>query len=356
MRPVPLLGVRLAALLLKELKVLLKERRSRIVIALTPLVQLFIFSYAATFDLERIPYAVLDEERSERSRALTARLRASPTFEEIAQPFSLVEARRLLEERRVWVVVHFPQDFTRRGAPVQILLDGRNSNTALATLGYLKAVLSGATPLEVRFWFNRNLESRWFIVPGMVAIITLTSTLMIAALSIAREREEGTFDQLRMTPASPTMIIAGKAVSPFLVGMAQGAVLLLLARLWFGVPFRGSVPLFLLALALYLAAVVGVGLLISALCRTQQQAFVGTFLFASPTILLSGFATPIESMPEPLQKLTLINPMRFFLVIVRRLFLQGADLPLLWPQIWPLFGIALTSLTLAVILVRRRIY
>lgn len=348
----------LFALVVKEFLVLFKDRRSRMVVTLTPILQLFVFSYATTFDLEQIPYAYLDRERSQETRALIAHLRGSKPFLEVGEVASLEEARRLLEERKVLVVLHFPPDFERQRR-IQLLLDGRNTNTALGIFGYLQTMLSsgrGAPALQVRFWFNPNLESRWFIVPGMVALMTLVATVTIAALSIAREREEGTFDQLRVTPLTPAAIIAGKAFPPFLIGLLEGCVIAVLAVVWFRVPFQGD-PLLLLATgALYLLAVVGSGLMVSSLCRTQQQAFVGVFLLVVPTVLLSGFAAPIENMPPLIQKLTLLNPLRYFLVVVRRLFLQGAGLELLWPQILPLLLIAAFTLAVAIRFVGRRIY
>ena len=208
--------------------------------------------------------------------------------------------------------------------------------------------------LQTRAWYNENLKSRWFIVSGIVGLLTLVSALVVTALSVAREREQGTFDQLLVSPLPPASILIGKAVPGLLVGLAQGSLIMLLAVVWFDLPLRGSIVALYLGLLLFMLSAVGVGLMISAISLTQQQAVLGAFLFMVPAVILSGFATPIANMPMFVQWLTLADPLRYFLVIVRAVFLQGADMTLLWPQFWPMLLIALVSLVFAGWLFRHR--
>jgi ABC-2 type transport system permease protein len=210
--------------------------------------------------------------------------------------------------------------------------------------------------LEMRAWFNPNLDSRWFFIPGIIGMLTLVVTMLVTALTVAREREQGTFDQLLVTPLRPGEILIGKTVPGFVIGIVQATVILLVARLWFEVPFLGSLPAFYVGLALFLLSGVGAGLLISALSATQQQGLLGAFLFMVPAVILSGFATPIANMPEIVQTLTLVDPLRYFLVILRKVFLQGAGFDLLVDQLWPMAVIGAATLVLAGWLFRHRMY
>jgi ABC-2 type transport system permease protein len=249
---------------------------------------------------------------------------------------------------------------------VQILLDGRRSNASQIVSAYLGQIvdrfsLEGAgprrTPLPLvaaRNWFNPNLEFTWFTVPGLIAIIALLVGLIVTALSVARERELGTFDQLMVSPLRTHEVLIGKLLPPMIIGTVHVTLYILAARLIFQVPFRGSLPLLYLSAEIYLAAVVGIGLFISSMCATQQQAILGAFLFITPAILLSGFATPIENMPSWLQPITLINPLRYFLVIVRGVFLKALPASEIARNALPLLGIAAVTLTSAAWLFRRR--
>ncbi len=358
-------------LLVKEFLTLFKDKRSRFVVIAPPLVQLLVFGYAATFDIDRVPYAVYDEDRGRWSQAVLARLRGSPVFEEAAHLDHDAQIAPVLDRRQVLFVIHFGSRFSERlargrQAPVQVILDGRNSNTALIVLGYLRTVLADFTVEHlhivppgrpvIRAWFNENLQSRWFIVPGIVALLTLVVTMVTTALTVAREREQGTFDQLLVTPITPFEILVGKTIPPFVIGLAEGSLILAVAVYWFGVPFRGSLTLFYAGMGLYLLAAIGVGLMISSLSVTQQQGLMGAFLFVVPAVILSGFATPIENMPETVQRITYLNPMRYFLVIVRTTFLADPPFALLWPQFWPMAIIAAVTLAAAAWLFRHRLY
>ena len=210
--------------------------------------------------------------------------------------------------------------------------------------------------LVVRSWFNPNLLSRWFIIPGIVCLLTLVVTLLVTALSVAREREQGTFDQLMVTPISPWEILVGKALPGFIIGTLEATAIMLVAVFWFKIPFIGSLVTFYTGLFLFLLSAIGVGLMISSLSVTQQQGLLGAFLFMVPAIILSGFATPILNMPPIVQNLTLINPMRYFMIIVRGVFLEGTPLHLFIDQLWPLAVIGVVTLILAGWLFRSRMY
>ncbi len=265
---------------------------------------------------------------------------------------------------------NFTSDLERgRTAHVQLLLDGRDSNTAGLAIGYAQSIVTtfndaqiaahGARPpstvLLHRAWFNPNLDSRWFIVPGICGILTLLVSMLTTGLSVAREREMGTFDQLLVTPMHPTEILLGKALPGFLVGIAEGTFIVLVAIFWFHVPFMGSFTDLYIGFLCFLLATVGIGLMISSLAVTQQQGLLGVFLFMVPAIVLSGFATPIANMPRIVQYITLIDPLRYFLIILRGSFLEGAGLSLFWPQYWPLLLIGAVSMIVAGRLFRRRL-
>ncbi len=362
-------------LIVKEFLALLKDKRSRFVVIIPPLVQLMVFGYAATFDLYDIPYAVYNEDQGEMSRQLLARLRGSPVFTEVRQIGHDSEIAPVIDQREVLFVIHFGPRFSEHDArgetsPLQLVIDGRNSNTALISLGYLRTILADfniqwlqrrgeASPpafLETRAWFNEDLQSRWFIVPGIVALLTLVVTMVTTALTVAREREQGTFDQLLVTPISPFEILLGKSVPPFIIGIIEGSLIVAVSIYWFEVPFRGQWWILYAGMSLYLLAAIGVGLMISSLSVTQQQGLLGAFLFIVPAVILSGFATPIENMPELVQEITSLDPMRYFLIIVRSTFLADSPFSILWPQFWPMALIGIFNLALAGWLFRHRLY
>jgi ABC-2 type transport system permease protein len=367
--------IRLLALIRKEFLALLKDPRSRMVLIVPPMIQLLVFGYAATFDLKHVPYAVYNEDGGAASRDLVAAFDGAPAFRRVATLHAEGEIAPRVDRREVLVVLHlgprFSADLAAQGsAPLQVIVDGRNSNTALLALNDVRAIVErfneqwvaahgSASPparLVSRAWFNPNLESRWFFIPGLVGMLTLVVTMLVTALTVAREREQGTFDQLLVTPLRPAEILLGKALPGFIIGMIQGTVILLIATLWFKVPLLGSLPAFYSGLALFLLSGVGAGLLISSLAVTQQQGLLGAFLFMVPAVILSGFATPIANMPPLVQAITLIDPLRYFLVILRKVFLEGAGFDVLSGQLWPMALIAAVSLSLASWLFRHRMY
>lgn len=366
---------RILALVVKEFITLLKDKRARFVLIGPPLVQLIVFGYAATFDLRNVPFAVYNEDRGFASRELLAAFDGSPSFTRVAQITNEDEIARLIDSKRVLMVVragpHFSADLlSGRPAPLQIIVDGRNSNTAMLTINDARGIIDGfnrewaashggilpPSHIETRAWFNPNLESRWFFLPGIVGILTLLLTMLVTALSVAREREQGTFDQLLVTPLRPVEILIGKTMPGFLIGLAEASVITLAAVYWFKVPLLGSLLTLYTGIALFLLSGVGVGLMISSFAVTQQQGLLGAFIFMVPAITLSGFATPIRNMPELVQDITLINPMRYFLLVLRGVFLEGTPFHLLIHQFWPMALIGVTAFTIAGWLFRNRMY
>ncbi len=363
------------ALTKKEFLALLRDKRSRFVIIVPPLMQLLVFGFAATYDLNHVPIAVFNEDSGGQSRALIRRLEGSPNFKIMAHLNSDGEVAPTINHKKVLMVVHISQDFSAnllRGipAPLQAILDGRNSNTSMIAMNYLREIIlefnaawsqtqgrSGPrVTLSSRAWYNDNLQSRWFIIPGIVALLTLVVTLLVTALSVAREREAGTFDQLLVTPFTPLEILLGKGIPGVIIGMLEASVVVLLAITLFDIPFRGSIIALYLGVFLFVLAAVGVGLMISSISVTQQQAVLGAFLFLVPAVILSGFATPIANMPEFIQWLTYLDPLRYFLLIVRGVMLEGDGIGLLWNQFWPMSLIAVVSLAVAGWLFRHRMY
>ena len=301
---------RILALVHKEFLALFKDPKSRMTLIVPPMIQLLVFGYAATFDLKHIPYAIYNEDRSAVSRDMEAVFAGAPAFHRVAVLSAEGEIAPLVDARQVLVVVHIGPRFgaellSGRTAPLQVIVDGRNSNTAMAALGYVRDMvdrfnrdwitargLQGPpAALVTRAWFNPNLESRWFFIPGIVGMLTLVVTMLVTALTVAREREQGTLDQLLVTPMRPGEILLGKALPGFLIGIVQATVILLIATLWFHIPLLGSLPALYCGLALFLLSGVGAGLLISSLAVTQQQGLLGAFLFMVPAVILSGFAT-----------------------------------------------------------------
>lgn len=366
---------RIRALLQKEFLAVLKDRRARFVLIVPPMIQLVVFGYAASFDLKEVPYALYDEDGGAAARQLIAAFHGSPNFRQIAQISRAGEIQPLIDGRNALFVVHIGPQFSRdllsaRPARLQIIIDGRNSNTALIALNYARSIVSRfndewrekhglrgpPATLETRAWFNPNLQSRWFFIPGIAGVITLLVTMLTTALSVAREREQGTFDQLLVTPMRPVEILLGKALPGFIIGIAEATLIIIVATAWFQVPLVGSVLVLYAGLALFLLSAVGMGLLISSLAVTQQQGLLGAFLFMVPAVILSGFATPIANMPDAVQYLTLIDPLRYFLVILRKVFLEGVSFDVLVHQFWPMAAIGVTSLSAASWLFRHRMY
>ncbi len=358
--------LRILALTRKETLAVLKDRRARNSLILPPIVQSLIFGYAATYDLNHVPYAVLDQDGGSAARALIARLDGSGIFERIANLHRESDIRSIVDRRRALLVLQIGPNFDREldaGLPadVQLIADGRDSNTAGTATAYAGAVIDAfnadwrtshglpGPPVSVveRSWYNPNFETRWDMIPGMIGTLTLLQTLLLTAMSVAREREQGTFDQLLVTPFRPYEIMVGKALPCMLIGMIQATGVLLVAQLWFHIPFAGSFVTLYAGMLCFILASVGIGLLVSAFSYTMQQAMLFSFLMIMPFAMLSGLTTPLGNMPLPLQYFTLVNPLRYAVDIAQRVYLEGTGFLQLMPDIWPLAIMATVTLSAA---------
>jgi len=365
---------RILALTRKELLAILKDPRSRYSLLVPPVLQCLIYGYVATYDLTDIPYGALDQDRSAASQQLLARFDGSGVFHRIVNLNRAADVKKAIDERRVLLVIQIDQDFERRllsgrQADIQVIADGRNSNTAGTAIGYIGGIVESFNAswrsehgqrsipirLTTRAWYNPNLETRWHMIPALIGTLTFIQTLMLTGLSVAREREQGTFDQLLVTPFRPVEIMAGKAIPAMLVGIVQATMVLLVAQLWFQIPFAGSFITLYAGLTVFLLAAVGMGLMLSSVATTMQQAMLFSFLLIMPFALLSGLTTPVSSMPMLLQYVTLINPLRYAIDIAHRVYLEGVGLALLIPELWPLAVIAAITLSAASWMFRHRL-
>jgi ABC-2 type transport system permease protein len=363
---------RIRALIIKELLALLRDKKSRMVLIVPPLVQLFIFSFAATQEVKNQTLAILNLDRGQPAWTLEQDFTAAATFSKVIHLQRAEQIPAVINEQQAIAVLWIPQDFSRdlaRGQTPQVsfILDGRKTNAAQIVQGYgvriinsyrdkLAAITgqqSGVT-LVPRNWFNPNLDFRWFTVPSLVCILTTVIGLIVTGLSVAREREMGTFEQLLVSPLHPLEILAGKALPALLVAMAEGGLIVLIGVFLLQVPFNGSLPLLFASMGVFLLAIIGVGLFVSSLAMTQQQAVLGTFLFLVPATILSGFASPIENMPHWLQTISYANPMRYFMIIVRGIFLKDVPATVVWTQTWPMAIIACVTLSMATWLFKKR--
>ena len=367
---------RILALMLKEFTLILKDPKSRLIVVGPPLVQFFVFGYAATYDLNHVRYAVLDESRGTLSRQLLARVEGSGNFELTRNLLSEYEIDEVISLEKARIVLHIGREFDRKlesGIPdtIQVIADGRNPNVALVALGYFRDIVEqynraltarrglgndrgAGLQMVDRAWFNDNLQSRWFMVSALGGVISMVVVMLLTSLSVAREREFGTFDQLLVAPFTPGEILIGKSLPGMLFGLMNALILSAGAVWWFGVPFRGTVSALVLALVCFIVAMVGIGLLVSSLAMTMQQGLLGAFVILMPSVILSGLATPIENMPPWLQVIDSVNPVQYIIVALRNIFLQGADVDMIWPQIWPLLIIAGVALPSAAWLFRHR--
>jgi ABC-2 type transport system permease protein len=374
---------RLLAIIRKELITMLRDPRARWTLIVPPTLQLFIFSFAATMEVKNIDLGIVDLDRGPYAVDIEQRLRGSPSFAALPHYDSVAAARTALERERVIGILVLQSGFSAdlaagRPATAQLLLDGRRSNAAQISAQYVSLIVSaegtslggvpaaamaavsaapGAMPntdVVVTNWFNPNLDYRWYMLPNLVGMLSLGVALMITALSVARERELGTFDQTLVSPATPVEIALGKLLPPLIVALVQTTLYLLIVTLLYGVPFRGNLLVFYAAVLAFAAACAGVGLCVSSLVYTQQQAFLGAFALLLPFSLLSGFATPVENMPWWLQFVTTIDPLAHMLRLMQGLFLKGASLASMTQELERLLEIALCTTVAAVLLFSRR--
>jgi ABC-2 type transport system permease protein len=363
---------RILSLVRKELQILLADPQSRKLVVIPVLLQVVLFPLAATLEVKNNTLAVLDQDGGATATELTQRFARARAFTEIIHLDSDARVADVIDSQKAIAVVRFGPDFSRKAvqgmpAPMQLILDGRRSNSSQIAASYIQDItttyfnergtVAGHPPsseLVIRHRYNPNLEYRWFILPSLVAIILTVSALILTALSVAREREHGTFEQLLVSPLTPEMIMIGKASAVLLVGLFQASVIIFAAIVVYKVPLSGSLALIYASAVLYFLALVGTGLFISAICSTQQQAFLGSFAFIMPAILLSGYASPVENMPQWLQTATWFNPIRHFIVIVKSIFLKDVSVAFVLESAIPLLVIAAVTLSVAVIIFRRR--
>ncbi|TAM96195.1 MAG: ABC transporter permease [Rhodanobacteraceae bacterium] len=360
---------RLRAQFIKEVLSILRDPRSRMIVFVPPLLQLLVFAFAATLEVRNVDVAVYNQDAGQWSHEMIQRLDRASFIDHIRYVENPRQLDDLIARGKVIAALDIPADFSRditagRTGVLQVLVDGRRSNSGQITVGYLSTIAadvgagadaSPPTPVSVRNGFNPNLVYRWFIVPGLTGILALFSALLITSLSIARERELGTFDQLLVSPTSTLEIIISKSLPALAIGTVLGLLMVTAATVLFRIPFTGSFALLLASLVLFILSVVGIGLMISAISMTQQQAILGAFAIGVPAVLMSGFATPVENMPVVLQWLAQAIPLTHFLVIVEGVFLKAMPAADILANLWPLAVIALVTLGLATLLVRSRL-
>jgi ABC-2 type transport system permease protein len=372
---------RIRRVFMKELIQTLRDKRMRMTLIIPPIFQLIIFGYAANLDVKHIRAAVRDLDQSVDSRDLISRFRQSKYFDILFYPQNQQETERLILKNEIILSLEIPPDFSRKlkkgdTATVQILVDGTESNTAMIALGYVSKILGdysslvmihrlnqegmiefeeAGVELEHRIWFNPNLESRLFYVPGVIASIAFLIPVILTAQAIVREKEIGTLEQIMVTPIRPWELMVGKTLPFALIGFLDVVMIALIGVFWFEVPLRGNPLVLLCGAALFLLSSVATGLFISTISSTQQQAQISTFFFAMPAFILSGFAFPIDNMPGWVQPLTYAIPLRYFLVIIRGVFLKGIGLEILWPQMVALAGLGGAMILLSSLRFRKRL-
>ncbi|MBM3244366.1 MAG: ABC transporter permease [Candidatus Omnitrophica bacterium] len=371
---------RAQAILIKEFKQVLRDPRMKTVIFISPLIQIIIFGYAANKDIDFIPTAIYDKDNTMESRGLIRDFTYSKYFIPKRYIYTDIEQNNLLDKGLTNVVLHIDRGFARdlnagKDAEVQMALDGSDSNTAMIVLNYANTIMSnyqqvlidkqrdslgemssGAqVDLRDRAWFNENLISRNYYLPGVIASIVTIMSLLLTAMAIVREKEIGTMEQLIVSPLKPLELIFGKLLPFAVIAVIQASLITTLGVLWFHIPLRGNIILLLIATCTYLFTTLGAGLFISTISATQQEAMMSVFLFYMPTFLLSGFAYPIANMPQVIQWFTFLNPMRYFLVIIRGIFLKGVGIEVLWPQFIPLLSIGFVVIILSALRFKKRI-
>jgi ABC-2 type transport system permease protein len=367
---------RLRHMLVKEFIQVFRDKRARFLLFGPPVVQMMVFGYAATLEIKHVPMAIVDYDNSQVSRDLISRFEASRYFDVRAR---LTDGRRIpeiIDRGDVTMAIQINSGFARevrkgQTAHVQVIVDSSNSNTALVGLGYVNEVtgnfaadyqkesLQRTSPLaiaqmpkivlEKRPWYNTDMSSQWFFVPGVIGNLILVIVMTLTAFAVVREREIGTLEQIMVTPIRRSEFILGKTIPFFLIGLLDAVLISSVGTLWFKVPLRGSIMVLGLGTVLFLLCVLGIGLFISTISKTQQQAMMTSFFFIMPAVIFSGFGSPISSMPEFLQYLTYINPMRYYQTVLRSIYLKGVGLEVLWPQMAAMAAIGGFMLTVSVL-------
>ena len=363
---------RILHLMYKEFLAVWRDKKSRFVLIGPPILQLFVFAFAATLDVKNVTLGVLDRDKGARAFELTEFFRFSKTFYKIVDLHTYQDVKDFIDLEKGMAAICFDETFSEdieahRLSSLQCILNGRRSNTAQIIQGYISQVVEayekqlfkekGYLPhieLVNRFWFNPNLLYHWFTLPGLLSILTMLEALMIVSLSLAREKELGTFDQLLVSPLESKDILLGKTLPAVIIAMIEGCFIIFASLLFFKLPFEGSFILLFISMLFYVLAISGFGLFLAALCDTQQQAVLGVFIFMTPAILLSGFASPIENMPSWLQIITYMDPARYFLKISRGIFMKGLPYHEIIKQMLPMGVIAGLTLSSAALFFRKR--
>lgn len=365
---------RILTLVHKEMLQVWRDPKSRASIVVPPILQLFIFAFAATLDVENVTIGVLNKDSGEQSRELLQRIQAAPVFGHVLYLDSVEEIEPFIDNQKGVAVVSIDDQLTtnldsKTVGEIQIILDGRKSNSAQIVAGYLQTILNQfnkdftkAAKIKQqkavtvpRNWFNPNLLYYWYNISCLVVILTMVVGLNVTALSVARERELGTFDQLLVSPLFPIEILVGKMIPGIVIGMGEGMLIWSIGVFVFGVPFTGSFVLLLLSLFVFICSVVGTGLFVSSIANTQQQAILGIFVILVPSILLSGYATPIENMPTWLQPVSSFIPVTYMLVISKGLFLKDMPAEFVLHNLWPMALIACLTLPGTLLFFRARL-
>ena len=367
---------RLKQMLIKEFIQVFRDKRTRFILIGPPIIQMLVFGYAATYDIRHVSTVVLDLDHSQESRELISRFTSSPYFDVQRQLTDHRQIGDLIEQGKATIGIEIDAGFARnlrkgQTAPVQVIVDATNSNTALIASGYISQIVRGyaenyqkdrinriapqlveaipAVELEPRPWYNPGLSSRWFFVPGVIGSLTLVLVVTLTAFAVVREREIGTLEQIMVTPIRPVEFILGKTLPFFLIGLFDVSLIAAVGTFWFQIPFRGHISVLLTGAILFIVCMLGVGLLISTVSSTQQQAMVTAFFFIMPAIAFSGFGFPISTMPQWMQYLTYLVPLRYFLIVLRGTYLKGAGMEILWPQMAAMAGLGVSLLTVSIL-------
>lgn len=370
-----MLNNRLISLIIKEFHSVWRDKKSRLLLFLPPIMQLFLFSHAATLDIDNIKAAILNEDSTPVSREFLSKISGSKYFKKIIYVKNLKELKEELDTENVRGAIYIKNDFTKKylagqKPEVEVILDGRHTNGSQIIGNYLTEIAeefselplspvffqndtsgnnkSSGISLVVRNWYNPNLYYHWFIISSLIGILSMSMVLLLSALSLAREKESGTFDELLVTPLKPHEIVIGKLSIPLFFGVLDGALILIAARFVFHLPIEGNIFLYFFALIWFLISISGVGLFISSFCKTQQQAMLLVFVFMFPATILSGYSAPVENItPEFLQNLTIINPLRFFLVISKGIILKNINFYFVLLNLIPIIFISIFTLFIA---------
>jgi ABC-2 type transport system permease protein len=365
--------LRILTLIQKEVLAVLRDPRNRMALVVPPILQLFLFSFTGTLEVKHVALGIWNQDYGQVANELIQRLSASPNFGHVEFAHSRRELQQMIDDQRVMLAITFLPDFSRRfsadhAAPLQMVADGRKSNSAQIAQGYVSQIVNqfvseqaatdnSAPNVQVveRTWFNPNLDYIWFTLPSLAVMITLQICLNVTAMSVAREREMGTFEQLLVSPIRPLEIMAGKSIPALILALIEVTIFILITVFVFRIPFHGSVPFLYLSLTVFIVAMIGIGLSISSIAVTQQQAMLGIMTTLLPATLLSGYAAPIENMPDWLQPLTYANPLRYIMVVMKGVFLKDMPPLEILNNTWPMAIIAVFTLTLATWLFRRRL-